>query len=346
MKLKYKRIITLLLAFAIVASVASATVIAKAVDLSRSCSLYIDLNGKNQYPDLREVELQADLYMVAPAVPVEGYDAYTYGELAAEFGSLDLEHVKTQSDWGDLAQQAMKLTIDNSLTPYSTEAVYQRITDLAPGLYLVVVHGANMSPNEYVREITDDEGNVILSGSASSSICSYLFSPEFVTLPGKSAGFDDELQSSRPEDWMYDVKIYIKTGPADRFTSLEIVNSLDKYMEGSPATAIYQIEATLNGNVVYSDVVEVTVNDDSCTNSVLIDEIPIGSEVTVTEVYSGGCYTLVSDATQSTTAERGQVSTVTFTNTPNYKAINVGGITNRFEYNGENWNWIEIPHES
>ena len=344
MNRKYKRFITLLLAFAIVASVTSATVIAKAVDLSRSCSLYVDLNGKNQYPDLREIELQADLYKVAPAVSVEGYDAYTYGEPERDFSSLDLKNVKSQSDWADLAQEATKLTIDNNLMPDCTGETYRKINDLDPGLYLVIVHGVGMPPNEYVREITDEEGNVRLSGSASSSVSSYLFNPEFVTLPGKPADLDSTIQTSRPSEWVYDVSIYIKTEPADRFTSLEIVNSLDAYTDGSPALAIYDVEATMNGNIIYSDVVEVIVDDDSCINSVILDDIPVGSIVTVTEVYSGGCYSLVSEATQSTTAERGQVSTVTFTNTPNDKAISTGGITNRFAYDGEKWNWIKIPH--
>ena len=72
--------------------------------------------------------------------------------------------------------------------------------------------------------------------------------------------------------------------------------------------------------------------------SVTIEDIPVGAEVTVTEVYSGGAYEVVGGNNVKTcTVRKGSTEKVTFENTYNYKAIQTNSILNHYKYVDGNW---------
>ena len=87
------------------------------------------------------------------------------------------------------------------------------------------------------------------------------------------------------------------------------------------------------GEKVYSDVVS-AVFDTAGTKSILVDKIPAGTEVTVTEIYSGASYELTSAPSQTVIIKasgEGEESVhVTFTNEYNEKLNGGASVVNHF----------------
>ena len=71
--------------------------------------------------------------------------------------------------------------------------------------------------------------------------------------------------------------------------------------------------------------------------SIEINDIPVGAEVTVTEVYSGGAYELISDPVQTKTISEETIEKVTFENTYNYKTVQTNSLVNHYSYNNGEW---------
>ena len=80
---------------------------AHAVELDGMCSLTVTVEPKNMEGGPVEMpEVALDLYKVADAVPVEGYDAYSFsteGESQAAYAGLALNDAASREDWQELA---------------------------------------------------------------------------------------------------------------------------------------------------------------------------------------------------------------------------------------------------
>ena len=77
----------------------------------------------------------------------------------------------------------------------------------------------------------------------------------------------------------------------------------------------------------------------------MIDDLPAGAVVTVTEVNSGTNYELVTDETVTATVSLEEVAEVRFTNRYNEKHYGGGSIINSFTYSEtdeQNWTWTQI----
>ena len=132
---------------------------------------------------------------------------------------------------------------------------------------------------------------------------------------------------------------------------MEIVKSIDKYESSEAATFVFDIVGKNDeGTVTYSNVATITMNGPG-TQRTRITGIPVGTEITVTEVYSGAKYTIGTGPDYST-ADRLIVSldsadsplTVTFSNTYNGSGKGGHGIQNSFETSatgesGYQWSW-------
>ena len=101
-----------------------------------------------------------------------------------------------------------------------------------------------------------------------------------------------------------------------------------------------------NGNTVYSNVVS-TTHSSAGTKAAIADHIPAGAKVTVTEVYSGAGYRLVSEPQQTAEISADEIVTVEFDNTYDH-GLNPGyGVTNHFDYDeDEGWQWTQLPDNS
>lgn len=98
--------------------------------------------------------------------------------------------------------------------------------------------------------------------------------------------------------------------------NLEISKTLQSYNASlGPVTFIFKIEATQGGKKVYSDVVSMVFTS-ATTQKITIENIPVGAEITVEEVYSGASYTVVGGDSIKTCKilNAGTTATVSFTN--------------------------------
>jgi len=100
------------------------------------------------------------------------------------------------------------------------------------------------------------------------------------------------------------------------------------------------VEAVLNGQTVFSDVAHLPFSGPG-RQTARVENIPMGAQVTVTEVYSGAVYTAQAN-TQTTAVGADGRASVDFTN--NYDSSNKGGgtVVNQFDYSTENgWRWTQ-----
>lgn len=345
---------------------------AHAVALDTACSLTVTVEPKTMDGGPEEMpDVVLDLYKVADAVEVEGQDTYTY---ETEEGSLyeglvpgkeDMEGAEmTNESWKQLAQHAAGLTFSSGKAPDVTveELRNDRLTagDLGTGLYLVIARGRDMVPEEY---IVREEGNPEEGDTAESRVAtiawsdSYVFTyePQLISLPTKEADADGNVLTSNPGDWIYNASVVLKPELSGRFAALRIDKELLSFYTGSPATFVFTVEATLNGRTVYSNALSMTFNGPGTQSELVVDKIPVGAEVVVTEVYSGNTYRPSADSSTVQTLvlnnigpeDAGFSNIASFQNEYDGTGRNGTGITNHFEYADDGaglvWNWTQIP---
>ena len=171
---------------------------------------------------------------------------------------------------------------------------------------------------------------------------SYLFQPYLIALPNRDAV---------GEEWVYDVTVNLKPERQARYGALRITKKLENYhADKGDAMFIFQVEAVKDNETVYSNVVQLDMTK-AGTESILIEKIPVGAKVTVTEIYSGAAYELTAgEKTQVVEipprkADDGteQSAEVSFTNDYNGKHFGTG-VVNQFDStsNAHGWTWKKI----
>ena len=305
------------------------------VDTTAECSLQINLAGcsfkelNNADPQVAAIPVTVDLYKIAD-IDVEGdYTAVSSLE-TLDFSELDSE--TSASDWEALALAA-KAEVDakvetGQMAVTATGATQDGVvtfTDLATGLYLV------------------DAGRVL------SDYYQYDFTPYLISLP------NNYYYDTSDDTWVYDLigssAIGLKPLKSDRYGDLKIDKLLDAYNETiGGANFVFQIEGsktdidTGDVKVVYSDVIAMTFKNPG-TDSLVIEDIPAGSVMTVTEVYSGAGYELTSDASKTVTILAENTVETDFVNTHNEKLNGGTGLVNTFSYNSDKEEWTHSAAE-
>lgn len=304
--------------------------------------------------DLKEAEVVIDLYQVAKAVKVKGYDTYSY-QVNPDYG-LSIPEYPEGGDWEKLAQQAAEAAIkkgDASDTLVKSGVPAGEKADLDAGLYLVIARGSSLTDAEdYLTEITQKEEETgdettTYATVAYSKKNAYLFAPQLISLPTKEADADGVINTANPGDWIYDLSVNLKPEQTARFGSLEIVKTLSTYEteEGiqEPVTCVFEVTGTLGEETVYSNVESITFTA-AGQESAVLDRIPAGASVTVREVYSGSSYELTVPGDRSTVIAADDVVSVNFENTYTREQKKGHGIKNQFVYdeNGR-WQWYSDP---
>lgn len=299
-----------------------------AVELDRGCTLQVapvEEGGSTAEGQPGEtVDIAIDLYQVAEAGTVEGYDTYDYYVRAdSPYYTAVAAYVQAEENngweyeqdaeglifryrpgeeegsggWEELAQRAAQiiLTEDAQIFPSAVGKAGDRITDLSAGLYLVIPRGSSLiEKEEYAAELETEEGKRELATIAYTAGLLYRFRPQLISMPGKIPE-NGSISTAGQGEWMYELLgVELKPIVSPRYASLEIVKNLGSY--DIPASFVFQVEAAQGEQVVYSDVVTLSFDGSSGeTKSVLLEEkIPAGAQVSVTEVYSGAGYELTS----------------------------------------------------
>lgn len=299
------------------------------VETDRECSLTFTLDG-TEFDEFRSMEIPVDVYKVADITEEAVYDTTNY----TDFADLGLENVSsttTAEEWAQMAEKAMETVEDEDKEIEPTEKVKVtkpagaaeftgEINNLATGMYLV--HAETVQTSEYT----------------------YDFTPYLVSLP------NNYYSKEKPDDtWVYDVTTGMKPQQTQRYGDLEIVKDLTEYNASlKDALFVFQVEGTRNGKQVYSDVVSIKF-DEAGKKSVLVEDLPAGTVVTVKEVYAGGSYSNTSGDTQTATivaeGEDNSPVSVSFTNTYDGRLVPGTGIVNHFENKDGEWSWEQQTDE-
>lgn len=290
-----------------------------------------NLSDPEYIADLNEIpEIEVKLYKVASVT--------NYGEYSsvAPFDLGNLENMNAEK-WEKSAQEAAKLVaenpagvrtpIDATLKGVDGKLSTGGISIAEPGMYLVMV------------------------AQAHGKLFSFSFEPYIVAVPGNnfySAGEQGE------DAWVYNVSAGLKPQVERLPGKLEIVKTLDEYATiTGEVTFVFQIEGRFpdEEGIVYSNVAAMSFTGPG-SKSVVLEGIPAGLEVTVTEVYSGGSYssldavitpsktvTIAADQMDAEDVEQTAANQVRFTNTNDDKLIPGNGVVNAFEKSDENWKW-------
>ncbi len=341
-----------------------------------SCSLTVYPEDPNKEEadrfgeDLAQAGVVVDLYQIARAVKTPGYDTYHFElmpgydlEIPGGPGGEEDEGTaegtgRLAAGWEAFAQQAAAviLNADAPGTPVqgSGAPAGTRMEGLDAGLYLLVARGADMTKvSDYKMEVKQKdevtgEETVRIATTANSGQYTYAFLPQLIALPTKQADADGVVNTANPGDWIFDMAVNLKPEQLPRYGSLEIVKTLSEYetMGGieEAATFVFEITGRLGDEVVYSNVESITFTA-AGQESVVIDRIPAGAEMTVTEVYSGSSYRLTVPGDRTATIAADSVVSVSFENEYDGRRTNGHGIKNRFVYDEEagRWNWYSSP---
>ena len=312
--------------------------------------------------DFAGADVVVDLYQVARAVKTSGQDTYHY-ELTGEYASLKLpdspeEGAQPAASWEETAQQAAAIALDaaSPCTPVSGsgESAGTKVGNLAPGLYLLVARGRNLTELadykieiEQTDSLTQEESKRIAT-IANSQQYTYAFLPQLVSLPTKEADANGVINTANPGDWIFEASVNMKPERLDRYGSLEIVKTLSEYetMGGvqESATFVFEVTGMLDDQVVYSNVESITFTA-AGQERVVLDRIPAMAQVTVREVYSGSSYQLTVPGDRTATIAADDVVSVEFENEYDGRRTNGHGIKNQFVYDEEAgaWHWYSSP---
>ena len=313
------------------------------------------------------------------------YDGYVYRLLepySDEDTGLQIGEEMTKDDWHEQTQRAARILFGMSGDgepgelqdePVNTAVVTSgdgvtaegRIGDLDGGLYLLIARwgGDNDTVVEYgdlVKYLTvvqEGEDAYRIATTANSQECVYAFEPQLVSLPGKEPyrnadGTIIESNTANPGPWLYDMSVVLKSEVDFRYGSLEIEKNLAEFETSGPVTFVFEVVARwqdhINGEGADREWRDVVSMDFTRAESKfqLIEKLPVGAAVTVTEIYSGAAYQPEEEAgrdpfVRTAVIEKAEETfQVSFTNRYNERHTNGHGITNHFAYSEEEDRWI------
>ncbi len=310
---------------------------ADSIDLDKTCSLTISVDSGTEYgQDLLQDDVAVDLkaYKVADVSKDGTFEA------TGIFKDLELVDLKTDTkDWKDTVSEAwkevsaeasdiLKESEDKGQAPEADASTTLSggtglMSDLPVGLYLVV------------------------ASDADSETYTYKFTPYLISLPGNVY-----RQTGSGEDaWIYDVEAGLKPERSERYGSLKIVKTVTNFdTTKGRQTFVFQVDGTKDGELVYSNVVSIDFDGSELpTREAVLDKLPVGCDITVTEVYSGASYTTSGDAVVNPgLIVADQVLEADFSNTENDDRKGGFGTCNKFEYSKENqeWSWSRMTDSS
>lgn len=257
----------------------------------------------------------ADMNVSAEFTPTEAFQGMDF--------NVVMDKKTNAAAWEDLAKKAVEKL--EGVVPTETGNIKNGspavISGLGVGMYLIVPQETFSSG--YTRK--------------------YVFTPYLTALPSS----DYTQTGAGSDDWQYDRTIYLKGEAQPQFGKLTINKTLSNYNETlGLTTSVFEIVGKdKQENVVYTNVASITHNG-AGTESVTIENIPAGITVTVTEIYAGASYELVSESEQTAVIVSGEavelgssVASVAFENKYNGGNDSGYGLMNEFKAGDEDGDW-------
>ena len=383
------RIAAVLAAVLLVTSVTAVTGSADCVADLKNCAVSVSLPSvkadDTSFDEIKDAAVVLDFYQVVPAKDLTGYDAYTFEEWNSAFVSAS-----PGKNWEALSEKAEKNTLTaedlNGFTQSLAAVVLSGkgkpdVVATAPlskdkpaqvtvpgGMYLILAHSSkDTAVSSYV-----EEKDGVYTTKAAAATKTYHFSPMLVTAPVRKdataldpaeiaageegtsiivpAGYSNTAEDSGA--WAESVELVAKVGVSeDQEGALKITKNLQTYehMEGrnDKATFIFRIEAEGYRGEVESIVLE----NGKLSGSVTVEHLPVGKEITVTEVTPMGDYDAVGPISwKGTITSSEAIPEAVFTNRHNGGYKGGGSVKNTYgttkAAEGTTWSWNSTPQQT
>lgn len=281
------------------------------IETDRMCSISFTLDGdlEGEFGELNSLTVPVKLYQVASVKDTGEYETLEgYEELKLE--SITSE--TTAAEWKEKAKTAAQIVADTKPEASVSGEIVNgqgKVEQIPTGMYLVAA-------------------DTVLSDTYE-----YSFTPYLISLPNNYFG------STGNDAWVYDVTTGLKPGREERLGSLVIDKTLETYNATlGNATFVFQVEGVKDGEKVYSNVFSM-VFDGAGTKSVVVEELPAGTQITVTEIYSGASYELTSEPSKTVSIIADQEVHGAFSNAYNGQMNGGSSVVNHFVNNEGVWDW-------
>ena len=341
MRMKSRRTLAILLSMILLLALAPSGF---AVNLEPGANTVIvnlvPTNQSDMEKDLAEIHVQADLYLLAPAVryqaPFENVDSYTYQVPAENDPYYDLlsQLTKELNDAEKPESPPAEEAVFQQFEPYAQAfagIVLERRPEIQPsttkstldgqtmisvsglnaGLYLLIIRGSDLSTKDdnsqtgYVKKTEQASGTEGAEKTTLYTTRVVTEDYEYLYRP-QLLTVPTKLDKTTPQyntafgEWTNELIIYAKPTRESKNGDLKIIKNL-KTAGPDPATFVFEVSWIKQDGNKATKVVAITF-DGGQPNAeyILEDTIPIGTKVTVTEVHSGIAYTAEVDY-QSTT---------------------------------------------
>ena len=294
------------------------------VDVDAKCSVTISVNDPDSFKELISLGFEVKLYQFARMdkdanlTLLDAFTGVTADINAIKPNNEELLKSLPEALLSVIAEKSIPETASGRLD--EEHAAGLRFAELPVGLYLAV-------PESLVTGKDDD----------------YAISPMVISLPNGDGQKDDY--------WQYDISVFLKPARQDKTVgSVRIIKRLlscNKDVLGGADAVFSVVGVKSHGEeeeVVYNNIVSLHF-DAPGEDSVLIDGLPEGTVVTVTEVYPGASYELVGSDTFEATVVAGEVVTVgPFVNQYDGESlVHSTSVLNEFIYSGKDnmYNYIQ-----
>ena len=296
------------------------------LDLQTPVSLGVVPAGAEYLTDLDPADIVYDLYKVADAAEVPGFETYDFAVRDFYAGGANAVTVTRDMDadaWRTQAANAFVKALTENDTPLirgKSLSEGEKLTTaddgsaLLPGLYLLVARGADPALQDVsaFADLSDPEQpvSVVTSGNYI-----YTFAPALIALPYTSPDVDEQIATTADGEWNYDVTAHLKPERTERYGSIRIVKKLLNYMKGTNATFVFTVTAVYRGETVLQKEVTITFDGSSeRIQEILVDHIPVGAVVTVEENTPQDGYFLVQAENDPQTVSADTIAEFLFAN--------------------------------
>ena len=328
MRMKSRRTLAVLLSMILLLALAPSGF---AVNLEAPNTLTVNFVPENSDfgNDLKTARIQVDLYQLAAAVPDVISDSYHYDVPETDNGHpFWAALTQLQGDLADaekLEDQNNRDTVFEKFEPYaqtfagivldshpetpvtrSELAIAENTTitvdNLDAGLYLLIIHGAGLTTKDGVPET----GYVVKTEQASGETVTdktvtyatrvvtddyeYLYRPQLLTVPTKVSEENEQQYNTAYGNWVNTLTIYAKPTREANNGDLKIIKNVNN-PGPDPVDFVFEVSWLGKDRIPVTKVVSMTFEGETRKEYVLANTVPIGTEVTVTEVHSGIGYT-------------------------------------------------------
>ncbi len=176
------------------------------------------------------------------------------------------------------------------------------VDTLDAGLYLLIIHGAGLTTKDGVPETgyvvkteqasgeTGTDKTVTYATRVVTDDYEYLYRPQLLTVPTKVSEENEQQYNTAYGNWVNTLTIYAKPTREANNGDLKIIKNVNN-PGPDPVDFVFEVSWLGKDRIPVTKVVSMTFEGETRKEYVLANTVPIGTEVTVTEVHSGIGYT-------------------------------------------------------